>query len=54
MPNPPKKPDATKKPVPAEKKPVAKAATNPFLARHPPRSGRAGAGLSVGSKRGGR
>jgi len=53
MPNTPKKPDAKKtdaKKTP--KTPAAKAATNPFLALHPPRSGHAGAGLSRGTKRG--
>lgn len=53
MPTTPKKTDAKK---PAAKKtpktPAAKAATNPFLALHPPRSGHAGAGLSRGTKRG--
>jgi hypothetical protein len=53
MPNTPKKPDA-KKTKPAPKTPAAKAATNPFLALHPPRSGHAGAGLSRGTKRGNR
>ncbi|MDP3238747.1 MAG: hypothetical protein Q8S33_25850 [Myxococcales bacterium] len=57
MPTPPKKPDAKKteaKTKPAPKTPAAKAATNPFLALHPPRSGHAGAGLSRGTKRGNR
>lgn len=50
MPNTPKQP-APKKSKPA---PKAKAASNPFLALHPARTGRAGAGLSRGSKRGSR
>jgi hypothetical protein len=51
MPNTPKTP-ASKKQKPNPKVVVAKAATNPFLALHPARTGRAGAGLSRGSKRG--
>lgn len=52
MTKPPKR-TAAKKQKPTSKV-VAKAATNPFLALHPARTGRAGAGLSRGSKRGSR
>jgi hypothetical protein len=51
MPTPPKPADAKKKPA-VKKPPATKPASNPFTELHPPRIGRAGAGLSRGSKRG--
>lgn len=55
MSTPPKKPapksSTPTKAAPTPRKP-SKPPSNPFLVQHPPRSGRAGAGLSKGTKRG--